>query len=69
MPFSKNMKITPLTVLMFKKSFDVPLDDDELLYAYQAYLDTNSDMHHYNGLTIDKWYKNECEYFKRGRGE
>lgn len=66
MPESFDLKITPLSVLMFKKSFDVPLDDDDLLYAYAAYLKTNAHQHHYNGLDINKWYKNECEYYRQG---
>ena len=64
MPLSQEYKITPMSVLMFKKSFDVQLDDEAVVYAYQVYLNTNKNQHHYNGITIDEWYKREIAIFK-----
>ena len=65
MPFSATYKITPMSVLMFKHSFDVQLDDEAVVYAYKTYLNTNAENHHYNGITIDEWYKREIQLFKK----
>lgn len=54
-------KILPLTINQFKEKYNVSCET--LYFAYGRYLLINKDVHHYNGVTIKEWYKNQ--YFKK----
>lgn len=49
MPFSEDLKIIPLTLVDFIKSYNVMLDVDieSNIQTYAIYLDTNQNQHHY----------------------
>ena len=51
---SKRLRITPLTLVEFKKKYNISTNG---IYEYYQYLVTHTNIHHYNGLCLSEWYQ------------
>ena len=49
--------ITPLSIKEFKEAYSV--SDSMIKDEYTEYIETNTRIHHYNGLTLSEWLLRE----------
>jgi len=66
MPFSQDLKITPLSLTRFIKAYDIQCTTEENVQAYGIYLDTNQNQHHYNNETKQEWLLREVHSYLKG---
>ena len=66
MPFSQDLKITPLSLTRFIKAYDLSISAEENAQAYGIYLETNKNQHHYNGFTVQEWLIKEIVQYLKG---
>ena len=58
------IKILPMTLFMFKKNFNLIIEDVDLVIdAYSVYLDSNKDRHHYGNGSLEEWLDKEAKIY------